>query len=44
MSKHKFSPATIAKNKKALNEYTILEKFESGIVLQGWEVKSIRAG
>lgn len=44
MSKHKVSPATIAKNKKALHDYTILEKFEAGIVLQGWEVKSIRAG
>ena len=44
MSKRKVSPATIAKNKKALHHYTILEKFEAGIVLQGWEVKSIRAG
>ncbi|AHH46242.1 SsrA-binding protein [Francisella tularensis subsp. holarctica PHIT-FT049] len=44
MSKHKVSPANIAKNKKALHDYTILEKFEAGIVLQGWEVKSIRAG
>ncbi|MFV9924575.1 MAG: SsrA-binding protein SmpB [Francisella endosymbiont of Hyalomma scupense] len=44
MSKHKASPTTIAKNKKAWHDYTILEKFEAGIVLQGWEVKSIRAG
>ncbi|MDE4963807.1 SsrA-binding protein, partial [Francisella tularensis] len=44
MSKHKVSPATIAKNKKSLHDYTILEKFEAGIVLQGWEVKCIRAG
>ncbi|MGQ4002281.1 SsrA-binding protein SmpB [Francisellaceae bacterium CB299] len=44
MSKHKVSPATIARNKKAFHDYTILEKFEAGIVLQGWEVKSIRAG
>ncbi|QIV96120.1 SsrA-binding protein [Allofrancisella inopinata] len=44
MSKHKVSPATIAKNKKAFHDYTILEKFEAGIVLKGWEVKSIRAG
>lgn len=44
MSKHKVSPATIARNKRALHDYTILEKFEAGIVLQGWEVKSIRAG
>ncbi|AJC49014.1 SsrA-binding protein SmpB [Allofrancisella guangzhouensis] len=44
MSKHKGSAATIARNKKAFHDYTILEKFEAGIVLKGWEVKSIRAG
>ncbi len=44
MSKQKVSPATIARNKKAFHDYTILEKFEAGVVLQGWEVKSIRAG
>ncbi|WP_150464965.1 SsrA-binding protein SmpB [Francisella sp. SYW-2] len=44
MSKHKVSLATIARNKKAFHDYTILEKIEAGIVLQGWEVKSIRAG
>ncbi|AFJ44040.1 SsrA-binding protein SmpB [Francisella orientalis] len=44
MSKHKVSSATIARNKRAFHDYTILEKFEAGIVLQGWEVKSIRAG
>lgn len=44
MSKHKVSPATIARNKRAFHDYTILEKFEAGIVLQGWEVKSVRAG
>ena len=31
-------------NKKAYFNYEILQKFESGIVLQGCEVKSIRAG
>jgi len=35
---------TIALNKKARHEYTLGEKFEAGISLQGWEVKSIRAG
>lgn len=35
---------TIAKNKKAYHDYTILEKFEAGIVLKGSEVKAIRAG
>ena len=44
MSKNKVSSATIARNKKAFHDYTILEKFEAGIVLQGWEVKSVRAG
>ena len=35
---------TIARNKKALHEYQILETFEAGISLAGPEVKSIRAG
>ena len=34
----------IAGNRKALRDYTIVEKFEAGIVLAGTEVKSIRAG
>lgn len=32
------------KNQKALFKYTILEKIEAGIVLNGAEIKSIRAG
>lgn len=35
---------SIAQNKKAFHDYTIEERFEAGLVLQGWEVKSIRAG
>ena len=35
---------TITKNKKAYYNYEILEKFEAGIVLQGSEVKALRAG
>ncbi len=35
---------TIARNKKALHEYQILESWEAGIVLAGPEVKSVRAG
>lgn len=35
---------TIAQNKKALHDYSIEETFEAGIVLEGWEVKSIRDG
>ncbi len=34
----------IAQNKKAFHDYFIEEKFEAGIVLEGWEVKAIRAG
>ena len=34
----------IAGNRKALRDYTIVEKFEAGIVLVGTEVKSIRDG
>lgn len=34
----------IAKNRKAYHDYEILEKFETGIVLCGSEVKSVRAG
>ncbi len=33
----------ITKNKKAYHDYEILEKFEAGIVLQGYEVKALRA-
>jgi SsrA-binding protein len=35
---------SIADNKKAFHDYFIEEKFEAGLVLEGWEVKSIRAG
>lgn len=35
---------TVARNKKAYHDYTILEKYEAGLVLQGSEVKAIRAG
>ena len=34
----------IAFNKKARHDYSIDEKFEAGMVLQGWEVKSLREG
>lgn len=36
--------STIALNKVARHDYHLEDKFEAGIVLQGWEVKSIRAG
>lgn len=35
---------TNIKNKKALHDYIIVDKFEAGIVLKGSEVKAIRAG
>jgi SsrA-binding protein len=35
---------TIALNRKALHDYFIDEHYEAGIVLEGWEVKSLRAG
>jgi hypothetical protein len=34
----------IAENKRALFNYHIDERFEAGMVLEGWEVKSVRAG
>jgi SsrA-binding protein len=35
---------TIAQNKKARFDYFIEESVEAGLALQGWEVKSMRAG
>jgi SsrA-binding protein len=35
---------TIAQNRKVRHDYFIEEKFEAGIALQGWEVKSLREG
>lgn len=35
---------SIVDNRKAFHDYFIEERFEAGIVLEGWEVKSIRAG
>ncbi len=35
---------SILENKKAFYEYFIEERFEAGLVLEGWEVKAIRAG
>ena len=36
--------STIALNKRARHEYHIEERYEAGLALQGWEVKSLRAG
>jgi len=38
------APPPIALNKRALHEYFIEENLEAGLALQGWEVKSLRAG
>lgn len=38
------SDSVVARNKKALHEYHIDDTFEAGIVLQGTEVKALRAG
>jgi SsrA-binding protein len=35
---------SIIENRKAFHDYTMEEQFEAGLVLQGWEVKAIRAG
>ena len=35
---------SIVDNKKAFHDFFIEERFEAGLMLQGWEVKSIRAG
>ncbi|HJV07124.1 SsrA-binding protein SmpB [Paludibacterium denitrificans] len=35
---------SIIQNRKAFHDYFIEEKLEAGLVLEGWEVKAIRAG
>lgn len=35
---------TIALNRRARHDYALEERFEAGIALEGWEVKSLRAG
>ncbi len=42
--KKKQSDNTIAKNRYISHEYFIEERFEAGLVLEGWEVKSMREG
>lgn len=45
MSKDKsHSSGRIAENRKARYEYSLEDHYEAGIVLEGWEVKSLRAG
>ena len=35
---------SIVDNRKAFHDYFIEERYEAGMVLEGWEVKAIRAG
>jgi len=43
-SKPKAASSTIALNKRARHDYLLEERFEAGLALQGWEVKSLREG
>jgi SsrA-binding protein len=38
------APRKIAENRRARHEYFIEERLEAGLVLEGWEVKAMRAG
>ncbi|MDT8398474.1 MAG: SsrA-binding protein SmpB [Pseudomonadales bacterium] len=40
--KHKHDDSTIAVNKKARHDYFLEDQVEAGMVLRGWEVKSLR--
>ncbi|MBA2650344.1 MAG: SsrA-binding protein SmpB [Legionella sp.] len=44
MTTKKQMDSSIALNKKAGFDYYIEEQYEAGLVLEGWEVKSLRAG
>lgn len=44
MTQKQKSDNTIALNRKAHHEFIFEERFEAGMALQGWEVKSLRAG
>ncbi|HUL10740.1 MAG TPA: SsrA-binding protein SmpB [Methylococcaceae bacterium] len=43
-NKNQAGDSTIALNRQATHDYFIEERFEAGLVLEGWEVKSLRAG
>jgi SsrA-binding protein len=38
------APPPIAQNRRARHDYALGDRFEAGIALEGWELKSIRAG
>lgn len=41
---NKASTATVALNRKARHEFFVEDRYEAGLSLQGWEVKSLRDG
>ena len=43
-NKKKADDNTIAVNRKVRHDFFIEERFEAGLVLEGWEVKSLRDG
>jgi SsrA-binding protein len=38
------APPPIAQNRRARHDYELSDRFEAGIALEGWELKSIRSG
>ena len=40
----KIPSEAIVENRKAFHDYFVEERFEAGLVLEGWEVKAVRAG
>jgi SsrA-binding protein len=44
MAQKKETPSRIADNKKAAYNYFFEERYEAGLVLEGWEVKALREG
>lgn len=43
-AKKQTAPANIGQNRVARHDFILEDRFEAGIVLEGWEVKSLRAG
>jgi SsrA-binding protein len=43
-AKKKSKPSTIARNRVARHDYMLEDRFQAGLVLEGWEVKSLREG
>ncbi len=41
---NKSASAAIAENRRARHDYSIEERYEAGLALEGWEVKALRAG